>query len=121
MRWLEYVVFLGIVISSAWPVGQYLACVFERQRTFVDPVLRPVEQLLHRLLGVRADQEMTSGVYLFSFLAFSAVGTALLFALLLGQHWLPGGPTDDNLKTEMCADLAANTAISFSTTTTWQA
>jgi K+-transporting ATPase ATPase A chain len=121
MRWLEYIVFLGIVVGSARPVGLYLARVFERQHTFADPMLRPVERALHRLLGVRADHEMTAGVYLFSFLAFSAAGTILLIAILLCQQWLPGGPADAYLKTEVKPDLAANTAISFSTTTTWQA
>ena len=64
---------------------------------------------------------MTAGVYLFSFLAFSAIGAILLFVLLLCQLWIAGGPADAYLKTEMKPDLAANTAISFSTTTTWQA
>jgi len=54
-------------------------------------------------------------------LLFSALGTALLFLLLLGQQWLPGGPDNRHLTTPMTLDLAANTAVSFSTTTTWQA
>ena len=52
---------------------------------------------------------------------FSATGTAGLFLLLLAQRWLPGGPDDRYLTTPMTADLAMNTAISFATTTTWQA
>ncbi|HEY7425826.1 MAG TPA: potassium-transporting ATPase subunit KdpA, partial [Gemmataceae bacterium] len=90
-------------------------------KTFLDPVLQPVETLLYRLLRVRPDQEMAAPVYLACFLLFSALGTALLFVLLLGQQWLPGGPDSRRLTTPMTPDLAANTAVSFSTTTTWQA
>ncbi|MHB1426155.1 MAG: potassium-transporting ATPase subunit KdpA [Gemmataceae bacterium] len=121
MRWLEYAVFLGIVVGLARPVGVYLARVFEREKTFLDPLLRPVEALLHRLLRVQPEQEMTAPVYLICFLVFTALGTALLFLLLLGQRWLPGGPDMQYLKTPLSSDLAFNTAVSFSTTTTWQA
>ena len=64
---------------------------------------------------------MSAGAYALCFLHFSAVGTIGLFLLLLAQHWLPGGPADRHLTSPMTLDLAANTAISFSTTTTWQA
>jgi K+-transporting ATPase ATPase A chain len=64
---------------------------------------------------------MSAGVYTLCFLLFSFVGTAGLFLLQLAQRWLPGGPADRYLTTPMTADLAVNTAISFSTTTTWQA
>jgi K+-transporting ATPase ATPase A chain len=121
MRWLESAVFFGIVVALARPVGLYLACVFEGQRTFLDPLLGPAERLLYRLMGVRPEQEMTAKVYGLSFLGFGAGGTALLFALLLLQHWLPGGSDERYLTTPMTPDLAANTAVSFSTTTTWQA
>src|ERR1017187_6126841 len=121
MRWLEYLVFLALVVGLARPVGLYLARVFERKPTFLDPALRPAESLLYRLLGIHRGQEMSAGVYTLCFLLFSAVSTGGLFLLLLAQHWLPGGPADRFLTTPMTADLAANTAISFSTTTTWQA
>jgi potassium-transporting ATPase potassium-binding subunit len=121
MRWLEYGVFLALVVGLARPVGLYLAAVFAGRPTFLDPALRPIESALYRLFGVRRDQEMSAGVYTLCFLLFSAVGTVGLFLLLLIQHWLPGGPADSYLTTPMTADLAANTAISFSTTTTWQA
>ena len=120
MRWLEYIVFLSLVVGLAWPVGIYLACVFHRRPTLLDPVLRPIESLLHRLFRVQA-QEMTAGVYTVCFLLFSAVSTAGLLVLLLIQRWLPSGPADHYLTTPMTLDLAINTAISFSTTTTWQA
>lgn len=121
MRWLEYVIFLAALFALAKPVGIYLARVFERQPTFLDRWLCPVEALIYRLLGVRADREMTPLVYLASFLAFSALGALLLYLLVIFQSLLPGGPDDKFLTTAMTHDLAANTALSFSTTTTWQA
>ena len=121
MRWLEYVVFLAIVVGLATPVGLYLARVCERQHTFADPIFSPVERLLYRLLGVRPEREMPATVYILCFLLFSAGCTVLLFLLLMLQRWLPGGPSDSWLTTPMTTDLAANTAVSFTTTTTWQA
>jgi K+-transporting ATPase ATPase A chain len=121
MRWLEYLVFLALVVGLARPVGIYLYRVFEGAPTFLDPALRPAESFLYWLLGVRSGEEMSAGTYTMSFLLFSAVGTVGLFILLLAQHRLPGRPADRYLTTPMTVDLAANTAISFSTTTTWQA
>src|SRR5450755_3585084 len=112
MRWLEYIVFLSLVVGLAWPVGIYLACVFQRRPTLLDLMLRPIESLLLRLFRVQA-QEMTAGVYTVCFLLFSAMSTAGLFVLLLVQRWLPGGPADRYLTTPMTLDLAINTAISF--------
>jgi K+-transporting ATPase ATPase A chain len=121
VRWIEYAVFLGLVVALARPVGLYLARVFAGQPTFPDRLLRPTEALLYRVLGVRPEREMAPAVYLLCFLAFSALGTVFLFLIQLGQHWLPGGPDDRYLTTAMTPDLAANTAVSFATTTTWQA
>ncbi len=121
MRWLEYAFFLGIVVVLARPIGLYVARVFEGRTTFLDPMLRPLERAIYRLSEVRPEHEMTAPVYFGCFLAFSLLGTALLFLLLLLQRWLPGGPADRFLTTPMTPDLAANTALSFATTTTWQA
>jgi K+-transporting ATPase ATPase A chain len=121
MRWVEYIVFLTLVIGMAWPVGLYVARVFEGTPTLLDPALCPVESLLYRLLGVRRNREMSARRYTLCFFLFSAVSTVGLFLLLLAGRWLPGGPADRYRTTPMTWDLAANTAISFSTTTTWQA
>jgi K+-transporting ATPase ATPase A chain len=121
MGWKDYIVFLLIVIGLARPVGLYLARVCQRRRTFLDPVLRPVESLLYRLFGVRPEQEMSAGLCITCFLLFGAGCTLLLFLVLIFQRWLPGGPADAYLTTPMTVDLAANTAVSFTTTTTWQA
>jgi K+-transporting ATPase ATPase A chain len=121
MRWLENILFLALVVGLARPVGLYLARVFEGEPTFLDRALRPAESLLYKLSGVHRVEEMSAGGYTLCFLLFSAVGTVALFLILLFQRWLPGGPADSYLTTPMTGDLAANTAISFSTATTWQA
>jgi K+-transporting ATPase ATPase A chain len=121
MHWLEYILFLALVVGLARPAGLYLVRVFERQPTLLDPLLQPVERMLLRWMRIDRHQEMSAGVYTLCFLLFSAAGTIGLFLLLLLQRWLPGGPGDGALTTPMTLDLAANTAISFSTTTTWQA
>ena len=91
--------------------------VFEGGRTWLSPVLRPVEAAIYRLGGVREDEEMTWYVYAFSLLAFSVIGLAYLYVLLRIQKWLPFNPQHiDN----MAPDLAFNTAISFVTNTNWQ-
>jgi K+-transporting ATPase ATPase A chain len=121
MHWLEYILFVAIVVGLASPVGRYLANVCERQPTFLDSLLVPVESLLYRLLGVRPEEEMSAGVYMTCFLLFGVGCTILLFLILMFQRWLPSGPADAYLTTPMTADLVANTAVSFTTTTTWQA
>ena len=121
MGWFEYIAFLAIVLGLAQPVGLYLARVCQRRRTPLDRVLRPVESVVYRLLAVRPEQEMTAGVYILCFVLFGVGCSVLLFLLLVLQRSLPGGPADRYLTTPMTVDLAANTAVSFATTTTWQA
>jgi K+-transporting ATPase ATPase A chain len=121
MRWIEYLLFLAIVVGLAHPVGLFLARVSERERTLLDPLLCPVESLLYRLFRVQPEQEMRPGTYIGCFVLFGLGCTVLLFLMLMCQRWLPGGPADAYLTTPMTRDLAINTAVSFATTTTWQA
>lgn len=115
-------VFLVTVIALVKPVGGYMARVFERQSTFLDAALDPVERLIYKLARVDAAHEMTWREYAASFVVFSFVGTVALFLILESQSILPFFLlTKGFLTTPMTSDLAANTAISFSTTTTWQA
>ena len=117
---LQYLTFLAVVTALVKPVGVYLAWVFGPTPPF-HRVLGPVERGLYRLTGVRPEEGMTWSRYATCFIAFSLVGTVLLYLLLRLQHLLPGGPDPKYLTTPMTPDLAMNTAISFSTTTTWQA
>jgi K+-transporting ATPase ATPase A chain len=117
---LQYASFLLVLIALWKPVGGYMARVFERQRTWLDPLLRPVERAIYRLSGVDEQAEMSWAEYAASFILFSGTGALLLFVILRLQRFLPWfdpGP----LTTPLTPDLAMNTAISFSTTTTWQA
>jgi potassium-transporting ATPase potassium-binding subunit len=115
--WLQAIIFFLIVLALTKPLGIYMAGVFAGERTWLTPVVRPLEALVYRLCGVREDEEMTWYAYAFSMLAFSLVGLAYLYILLRTQKWLPFNPQHiDN----MAPDLAWNTAVSFTTNTNWQ-
>jgi potassium-transporting ATPase potassium-binding subunit len=117
---LQYALFLLIVAVLVKPVGGYLARVFSGEKTFLDPVLYPVERLIYKLARVDAEQEMDWKCYAVSFVCSGLAGTLLLYGILRLQYLLPWFFPDYHT-TPMTADLAMNTAISFSTTTTWQA
>jgi potassium-transporting ATPase potassium-binding subunit len=115
--WLQAGVFFLIVLLLTKPLGSYMARVFAGERTWLSPMLVPLERLIYRLCGVREDEEMTWYAYALSMLAFSLVGLAYLYVLLRTQKWLPFNPAHiDN----MTPDLAWNTAVSFTTNTNWQ-
>lgn len=116
----QYALFLLIILVLVKPVGGYLARVFAREKTVLDPVLRPVERLIYRLTGIDENRQMNSKQYAIAFVLFSLVGTLLLYALLRLQSLLLWYDPQ-HLTTPLTPDLAMNTAISFSTTTTWQA
>jgi K+-transporting ATPase ATPase A chain len=115
-----YAVFLFIVLVLVKPLGGYLARVFAGERTFLDPALRPVERFIYKLSGIDAQQEMNGKQYALAFVLFSLAGTLLLYAILRLQAFLPFYDST-HLVTPLTPDLAMNTAVSFSTTTTWQA
>jgi K+-transporting ATPase ATPase A chain len=118
---VQYAVFLGVVLLLVKPVGGYLLRVFTGQHTFLDPVCRPLERVIYRLGGIDAEQQMNGKQYAIAFVLFGLVGTVLLYLLLRVQMALPGVVNRPYLTTPMTPDLAFNTAVSFSTTTTWQA
>jgi K+-transporting ATPase ATPase A chain len=115
--WLQAIVFFLIILALTKPLGSYMTRVFEGERTWLSPVLQPLEKLTYRLCGIREDQEMAWYAYALSMLAFSLIGLAYLYVLLRTQKWLPLNPAHiDN----MTPDLAWNTAVSFTTNTNWQ-
>ena len=71
--WLQFVLFSLILLASVRPVGIYLARVLEGERTWLDPVLRPIERLIYKLCGIKADKEMNWREYAYSVLGVSAV------------------------------------------------
>ncbi len=115
-----YAGFLLIILVLVKPIGGYLTRVFAGERTLFDPVLRPVERGIYALCGIDAQQEMNGKQYALAFVLFSLAGTLLLYAILRLQAFLPFYDTV-HLITPLTPDLAMNTAVSFSTTTTWQA
>lgn len=116
----QYLLFLAIVTALVKPLGGYMERVFSEKRTLLDPLCSPVERLIYRLSAVDPDVEMSGKEYATCFLLFGFVGTLLLYALLRMQQFLPWFFPRYHT-TPMTPDLALNTAISFSTTTTWQA
>lgn len=117
---IQYGAFLLLLTLLVKPLGGYMARVFQGQRTFLDPVLKPVERLLYRITAVDDQQEMDWKEYAVSFVLFGLCGTVFLYGILRLQRFLPWFyPTYQNAP--LTQDLAMNTAISFSTTTTWQA
>jgi len=118
---LQYGLFIVIVVALVKPVGTYLQRVFEGQHTWLDPVVGPLERALYRAAGVQPSHEMSAREYALSLVCFTFLNAVLLYAILRLQNVLPAGPDQRFLTTPMRPDLALNTAISFSTATSWQA
>jgi len=115
---LQLALFMGLVGVLAKPVGLYLVRVLDPGRpTFLDPVLKPVERGLYRLIGVDPAREQAWSGYALSLLAFSLAGIAFTYAILRLQHVLPLNPARLG---PLQPDLAFNTAVSFATNTNWQ-
>jgi K+-transporting ATPase ATPase A chain len=115
--WLQFAVFSLILLASVRPVGIYLARVLEGERTWLTPVLRPIERLIYKLCGIKADQEMNWREYAYAVLGISAVTLLLTYGLERLQNFFPWNP--QNLAA-VGPDLAWNTAASFTTNTNWQ-
>jgi potassium-transporting ATPase potassium-binding subunit len=116
--WLQIFVFFVAVFLVTKPLGVFMAQVFERKRTFLDPVLRPIERLIYRATGVDEKREMRWTEYAFAMLCFSVVPMLVLYAIERLQQWLPWNPQKLGA---VATDLAFNTAASFTTNTNWQA
>jgi potassium-transporting ATPase potassium-binding subunit len=116
----QYVLFVVIVTVLVKPLGGYMERVFSGQRTRLDRFCLPVERLIYRMTFVAPDAEMTGKEYATCFVLFGLAGTLLLYAILRLQQFLPWFFPQYHT-TPLSQDLALNTAISFSTTTTWQA
>ena len=115
--WFQICIFFLLVLACAKPLGTYMARVFERQRTFADPVFRPIERLLYRITGVDETHEMRWTEYGVTMLIFSLVTLLATYAIERLQHILPLNPQH---LAAVAPDLALNTAASFTTNTNWQ-
>ncbi len=116
--WFQIAIFLLAVLALTKPLGIFMTRVFNRERTFLDPVLRPVERLIYRLTAVNEEREMGWKEYAVSVLLFSGVSMLVLYALQRLQSILPFNPQKLG---GVAPDLAFNTAASFTTNTNWQA
>jgi K+-transporting ATPase ATPase A chain len=115
--WLQITIFLLLILAVTKPLGVYMTHVFNRERTFLDPVMRPIERLLYRVTGVDENHEMRWTEYGISMLLFSVVTMLVLYLLMRVQGHLPFNPQKLGA---VARDLAFNTAASFTTNTNWQ-
>jgi K+-transporting ATPase ATPase A chain len=117
--WFQIFLFLALVFLVTKPMGIYMARVFSREKTFMDPVLRPIERLLYRVTTVDENHEMRWTEYAVSMLLFSFVSMVVLYAMQRLQGYLPFNPQKFGAVSP--ARVAFNTAASFTTNTNWQA
>jgi potassium-transporting ATPase potassium-binding subunit len=115
--WLQILFFLLVVFLVTPPLGGFMARVFTRRHTWLDPVARPIERLIYRLTGVDETREMRWTEYAVSVLLFSVVSMLVLYAMQRLQGILPFNPQGFGA---VPPDLAFNTAASFTTNTNWQ-
>ena len=114
---LQLAVYVIVLLALAWPLGVYMARVFDGPEPWLVRALGPVERAIYRACGVNPEEEMGWKRYALAMLAFQVVGLLAVYALQRLQGWLPlnpqgFGPVD--------ADSAFNTAASFATNTNWQ-
>jgi len=116
--WLQLAAFIGLLLLLTKPMGLYLFRVLDGEgRTFLDPVLKPVELLFYRVFRVDRKQEQDWKQYTISLLMFSLIGLLFTYIILRIQHLLPLNPQGFG---PLSPDLAFNTAASFTTNTNWQ-
>src|SRR5215471_2422027 len=115
--WIQIAIFSLLVIAVTRPFGGYMARVFSGERTFLSPVLRPLERLIYAISGVREDEDQHWTIYAVAMLAFSFVGFLTLYLLQRLQYYLPFNPQHFSAVSE---HSAFNTSVSFVTNTNWQ-
>jgi len=115
--WFQIGVFLFVILLLTKPLGVYMARVFSHERTFLDPILSPVERFIYRLIRIDARREMRWTEYAIAMLLFSGVSMTLLYLIERTQKWLPFNPQKF---ANVDPALAFGTAASFTTNTNWQ-
>src|SRR3982074_2284917 len=115
--WIQTILFCAIVAALVNPLGSYMTRVFNGERTFLSPILRPVEATLYWIGGVDEKREQHWLTYPVAMLLFHVGGFLIIYALMRLQAMLPYNPAEQSAVAE---DLSFNTAISFITNTNWQ-
>jgi potassium-transporting ATPase potassium-binding subunit len=117
LGWGQIVLYGLIIVAITPALGGYMTRVFIGERTFLSPLLRPVEAAIYRIAGVDQRQEQRAVTYTVAMLLFHAGGFLILYVLMRLQGWLPFNPAGQSAVAE---DLSFNTAVSFITNTNWQ-
>ena len=115
--WIQIAIYFVVLTALVVPLGRFMARVFEGERTFLSPVLQPVEAVLYRLAGVDRKREQHWITYTVAMLFFNAAGFLVVYGLQRFQAMLPFNPADQSA---VPADLSFNTAVSFTSNTNWQ-
>ena len=115
---LQILIFLALLLALAWPLGAYMARVYEGEAHVAQRILGPLERLMYKLSGVRADEEMTWKTYAAAVLLFNLAGALVVYALQRLQAFLPFNPAGLGA---VSPEVSFNTAVSFATNTNWQA
>ena len=115
--WFQLIFYMVVLLAIAKPLGTFMAKVYQGEHTFLDPVFGPVERLIYRLAGVRADEEMNWKVYAIALMVFNVLGLFVVYALQRLQGFLPLNPQGFGA---VSPDSSWNTAVSFITNTNWQ-
>jgi K+-transporting ATPase ATPase A chain len=115
--WLQILLFFALILLVTKPMGVFMTRVFNRERTFLDPVLRPIERLIYRLTGVDERREMRWTEYAYAMLLFSGVSMIVLYGMQRLQYYLPFNPQK---LVGIVPHSSFNTAASFTTNTNWQ-
>jgi K+-transporting ATPase ATPase A chain len=118
LGWAQIALTLALVFAAAFPLGKYMATVFTGGRTFLSPVLGPVERGFYKIAGVDPERGMGWKSYVFALIVLNALHFLILYAILRLQDVLPWNPQN---APAMSPRLAFNTAASFVTNTNWQA
>ncbi|MGD0806175.1 MAG: potassium-transporting ATPase subunit KdpA [Anaerolineales bacterium] len=115
--WLQLIFYIVVLLALAKPLGSFMARVYQRERTFLDRVLGPVERLLYRLVGVKPEEEMNWKMYAVAVMLFNGLGLIAVYGLQRLQAFLPLNPQGFGA---VSPDSSWNTAVSFATNTNWQ-
>jgi potassium-transporting ATPase potassium-binding subunit len=115
--WVQVVLYCAIIVAIVPLLGAYMTQVFSGERTFLSPILRPVEIAIYKIAGVDERSEQHAVTYTVSMLLFHVGGFLILYALMRLQAGLPFNRAEQSAVAE---DLSFNTAMSFITNTNWQ-
>jgi potassium-transporting ATPase potassium-binding subunit len=117
LGWIQILIFSAIIIAITPTLGAYLTRVFSGERTFLSPLLLPLERAIYNVAGVDERHEQHAVTYTIAMLLFHIGGLVILYVLMRTQQWLPFNPAEQSA---VAPDLSFNTAVSFVTNTNWQ-